>query len=394
MNYSSLFITSAILMLVLILHTGCANDPSSLPEHVRNSKNLVVLTDHNPTTYSFELEKEVVFDDSLLIERIHDITTDSNGRLYIAGESWGKRQVHIFQSDGSYLDSLGVLGTDLGEFQSIDNIQIQNDQLLLFDRKLQRLTSYNLSDRSFSDTLGFNRSIDMEEGKNNSLNFRSEPVARIDNANYLMKFRQIRNPAYEPNGILYFIRMNRYGENQQKVAEFPDVSYVVGDYAGSPAAFSLPLPDQTIYHISSSNKLFAAHTAEFFIRSFSVEDVSEKNSYYFPTDRFLLNPDEINHPRFSHNRQLLKVRESANYPEYWPLLYSIVTDDLNRIWVSKILEDRENLEWWIIDDNNQEVIGRIVLPISKNIAHIKNNEVYTIENDDMGFKKVVRYRLK
>lgn len=377
----------------MILNTGCTNDPSALPEHVRNSKNLVVLTDQNSTTYSFELEKEVVFDDSLLIENINGITTDSNGQLYIAGESWGKRQVHIFQSDGNYLDSLGVFGTDMGEFQSIDNIQIENEELLLFDSNLQRLTSFSLPDRSISDTLGFNKSIDLEEDKKSLLNFRSEPVSEIDNENYLMKFRQIRNPAYEPDGILYFIRMNHNGEEQQKVAEFPDVSYVVGDYAGSPAAFSLPLPHKTVHHVSPCNKLFAAHTSEFFVRSFSLDDGSEGNSYYFSAEQFSLNPDEINHPRFSHNRQLLKVRESAIYPEYWPVLYSIISDDQNRIWVSKISENRENLEWWIIDDNNQEVAGRITLPISKNIAHIRNNKVYTIERDDMGFEIVVRYQL-
>ena len=392
MNFSHRFKSLLCKFVLLALLTACSNDSAELPEHIRNSKQLIILTNQNGSEDTFQLEKEVVFEDSLMLDQINAITTDSQGRVYIAGESWGRRQLHIFEPDGSYADSLGTLGSEPGEFQSIDNVQIENGELLLFDRTLQRLTRYNFQHKSLLDTLNFEVTQDLSE-EYRSISFSSEPVARVSDNTFLMIHRQIRNPAYEPEGILKFSLKDLNEIDRLHIADFSDVTYMIGDYAGSPAAFTLPLPERTVYHISESGNLYVAHTSEFFIKSYSLEDGSEGNSYYFAADRSVMNPKEINHPRFSHNRQLLKVRESAEYPEFWPVLYSVISDDEDRIWISKISDDRKYLEWWIVDDRKREITGRLTLPISKKIIHIKNGMVYTVEKDDMGFEKVVRYRL-
>lgn len=94
---------------------------------------------------------------------------------------------------------------------------------------------------------------------------------------------------------------------------------------------------------------------------------------------------------FSHNDQLLRIRQTAEYPDTWPALYSIVTDDRARLWVSSITADEDEFIWWVIDQDGE--YARFVWPAGREIVHVQNGYAYVIESDRAGFKDVVRYRI-
>ena len=368
-------------------------DFSDLPIHVKNIENLTVLEDSTHSTKTVKFEKERVFDDSLHIETIRDIRTDENGLIYIAAESWGRRMVYVFNEDGTVADSLGQMGTGdaYGDFQSVNSLFTEKDTLFVLDNQLKRVTTF-FDENGAKIYFTFDNNLPYPDGISPD-EFELIPFSIINSNSYLVVFRQVRDPAYEPEGILYLyiLEVNESIE-WTNITGMPDLSWLVGDYAGSPYAFTLQMPETSIFHHRSNNRVYAAHTSEFFIKRYSFSGELEK-AYYFPFERASMIVSEINHPRFSHNRQVLRVRESADYPDHWPVIYSMVSDKNNRLWISTITENRAQLEWWIIDDDAEKLLTRFTWPFGREIIHINGDEVYTVEKNDMGFEIVVRYKL-
>jgi len=364
-----------------------------LPAHVAETENLTVLDKKAEEQAEFHFEKELTFDDSLYFDRITDIAVDDGGRLFMAGEGWNRRQIHIFDPSGTHGDSLGNFGYDLGEFQSIDRIQIYGDTLLLMDQDLSRITSFDLGSGSWIDTTGYRaEQLTLPDGLS-AYEYSAAPVFVFDDSRILISFTENRNPAYEPEGrISYHITESDGRVMDRQIVEQLDLRYLVGDYAGRPAPFTLPLPEKPLITVSGSGVIVSAQTEEFFIRVMDVENNREW-AYYLDYERRSLDPNEVIHPRFSHNDQLLRVKESAVYPEKWPALYSLIADDEDRVWVSTIIDDRNMLEWWVIDYNSHSLITRFTWPLDRQIAAVKNGSVYAIEKNSMGYEMVVRYRI-
>jgi hypothetical protein len=374
---------------------GCSEkDLSGLPAHVAEAENLNVLDEKGERETEFYFERDLAFDDSLFFDRITDLAVDDNGHLFMAGESWNRRQVHIFNPDGTYGDSLGNFGAGLGEFQSINRIQIKGDTLFLIDQKLSRITSFDLERNSWIDTTGYREGqltlpIELSAHK-----YTAAPVFVFDDSRTLTSFTKIRNPAYEPEGRIRFYLTESDGRvTDRQILEQKDLRYLVGDYAGRPAPFTLPIPEKPLMAVSGSGMIVFAQTEEFFIRVMDVEN-NRESAYYLDYERRILDPNDVIHPRFSHNDQLLRVKESAVYPEKWPALYSIIADDQERIWVSTIIDDRNMLEWWVIDLKARRLITRFIWPFDKLITTVKNGLVYTIEKNSMGYEMVVRYSMR
>ncbi|MEX0662210.1 MAG: 6-bladed beta-propeller [Balneolaceae bacterium] len=360
-----------------------------IPPHVQAIDSLIVLQDDSLKSGSVMLEKEVVFTDSLLLEDIPAIAVDEKETLYFAGESWNRRHIHIFNSDGSYRDSLGNYGEEMGQFFEIGDLQIQNEILHVLDNQLNRRTAFGIESGELKDTLTLNP--DGNHLPNEWSGFSTNLVSVREDDSYLMAFTRDRNPAYEPEGEVRYYAVD---ENSKVISDTilsqPDVRYLVGDYTGKPAPFLLPIPEKPLLSISENGRIYSAFSDEFLIHVHD-NDGNHLHSYYLPFDRYDLDPDEIIHPRFSHNVQLLRVRESATYPEKWPVFYSMLVDDEDRIWISTITENRDELKWWIIDDRTGNITATFRVSFDKPIHLVKSGSAYTIEQNDMGFKEVVRY---
>lgn len=360
-----------------------------LPPHVQAIDSLIVLQDDSLNVGSVKFEREIVFTDSLLLEDISVITVDENETVYFAGESWNRRHIYIFNGNGSFRDSLGNHGEDIGEFLEISELQIKSETLHVLDSQLNRETSFEMESGEIIDTIGLNPAGNHlpDDWMGSSI----DPVWVKDNSSYVMAFTRDRNPAYEPEGeIRYYLA----DENSEIISDViltqADVRYLVGDYTGKPAPFLPPIPEKPLLSISENGRMYSAYTDVFLIH---VHDTigNHLHSYYLPFDRFDLDPDEIIHPRFSHNVQLLRVRESATYPEKWPVFYSMIVDDEDQVWVSTITENRDELKWWIIDDRNGTITATFRMSFDKPIHLVKKGSAYTIEQNEMGFKEVVRY---
>jgi len=380
------------LFLCTLLFFGCANEPQDgLPPHVAAIDSLIVLADEGSRTESVTLQSVAVFQDSLFMNDIQSVATDQNGNVYAAGESWNRRKVFRFDASGTLIDSLGNRGSDFGEFEQISRLQFRDDLLYIFDDELNRVTTYDTVRHAFQDTLSIslNPNLIADDWDGASV----KTVAAVDEWAFIIALHKERDPAYDPVGaVRYFRSEGESGSDELPLFSTPDLRYMVGDYAGRPAEFTITISERPLTEVSPNNRIYSAYSDEFLIHVRD-EKGEHLHSYYRNSERELLDPIEEILPRFSHNDQLLRVRESAQYPKKWPALYSLLPDDENRVWISTVTEDRNYLEWWVIDDHTGELSARFTWPFSKPIVHIRNGLIYTIEQDDMGFKIVKAYRM-
>jgi len=377
---------------VLLLYGCTPEDPDGLPAHLQAIDSLIVLQGEPFEVGTLNLQKETVFDDSLLLNKITAVSIDENSRVYVGGESWNRAKVFRFDGAGTLIDSLGSYGDGFGAFMEVSRLQLMNNRLFVFDDVLNRATAVQLETFEAADTAGFinfyEQLTDMEPEGHSSVKHIGK------DGSYLVAYQHKRDPAYDHEGLISYYLADTAGNLlSNKIHEQSDIRYLVGDYAGRPAPFTLQFPEKPLLTVSEEGRIYSAFTDEFLIHV-QGPDGTDLHSYYFPFERSILDPAEVIHPRYSHNKQLMMVRESADYPEQWPALYSMITDDEGKIWVSTIKEDRSLLEWWIIDDVTGQLVTRFNWPFDKPIAAIKNGSVYTIEKNSMGYEIVVRYKLQ
>lgn len=377
-------------LLSALLLWGCRDkNQVTVPKHVRELPNLTILPENPVSERSISLSREMVFTDSLLLDEIVSVAVDDSGNVFFAGKSWERRVVHVFEPDGIYRRSIGNYGEGDGEFLEISGIQIRGGRLFVFDDERQQANVFLAENGEFFEAINLRPNRTNPTEQQGELTWR--PVWAWKDGTYLVQSNEEKNPAYYPDRFLRYFTISGDGKILSgKILEQKDTRYLVGDYAGRPAPFTLDIPERSLLAISNNDELYSAWTGEFLIKMYDM-DGNYLRAYYHPFDRTDLNPVEVIHPRYSHNLQLRRIRESTKYPEKWPALYSVLVDDKDRIWVSTVIDDDDHLEWWIIVSDT--VYAKFKWPKEKPVKLIKDGFVYAVETNSAGFKEVVRYRI-
>lgn len=378
----------------LTLITGCLDHDSDRSYESANTRQ-IVFKDVSDLP-EVVLHKRVVFTDSLYLDHIHDIDVDNDGAVYLAGEKWNHLSVHRFTADGIYTGHIGQLGNPPGSFRDVVRIQVSNSALWVSDPQLHRITSFDPSTGRFLEAFD----VDSLYNRSNSGSSLSQtditPLGIFGPRHLLLTESGKRKPAYQPEFQIQYVSL-MLNENGQPVVRplFKGMAkrFMVGDYAGRPAAFTLSINEQPLIDFRPGGLVYAANSADFYVRVYSQEG-GLLRTYAFPYERLELNPEDDVFPSYTYNRQLLMVRESAEYPKLWPALYHMVLDDEYRIWISTVVEDREVSEWFVIDDRSQELIAHFMWPVEKPIHRVKNGTAYTIEKNSAGFEVVGSYEIK
>lgn len=384
---------SVAIFIVCVMTSGC-----TFLEGDRNGENgpgeFINLSepDRVENVRTLQFEREQVFEDSLLLDRIADITVDDQGTLYLAGEKWNHRHVHHFSAGGSHLGMLTDRQENGHEFDQISGLHVRDDQLWILDSANDSMTRYSTDGETDDEYIPLDSLISEEliAGQpNNALDL--HPLGIDRNGRLLFAFNEQRNPAYQPDGQIDLALLSISDGAEPKIL-FQEKAerYIVGIYAGKPAPFTLPIAEKPFIEFTGSGTIVSAHSTDFSIRVFSADGVPLR-TYFYPLQRVDFLPDEDLLPEYTYNRQLHMVRESAEYPDHWPALYDMFVDDEQNIWVSTVQEDRDLSEWFVIDDNKKSVAARFHWPADKPFREVKSGKAYTIEQNSSGFEVVVRY---
>jgi len=378
----------------LFLFIGCSESDSTIRSISDGEKPIVLKSDSLYQTVIFN--QNVVYTDSLLLDEIQDVAVDGSGTVFMAGEKWNHLEVHKFSFTGTYLGSIGQLGKDPGAFEAVNRIQFNGSDIWVSDTQLNRMTRFDTSTGAVQEIVDLD-SLLIRVTADTKRSFATiDPAGQFDSDRLLVELTDERNPIYQPEFEFSYAFLNRSLPDSLRIEPITDAKsrrYVVGDYAGRPVAFSLAINERPLIDFTPGELIYIANSSEFLIRVFS-QNGNLVRLYRFPYERLRLEPEEEVFPSYTYNRQLWMVRESAEYPEYWPALYHMFLDDQQKIWVSTVKPDRGVSEWFVIDDSEKQIVARFEWPVEKPIWDVKNGRAYTVESDSAGFKKVVSYDIE
>lgn len=359
-------------------------DPKSVPEIELIQD--VYLGDTNDVTIGM-VEMLSAFDQNRIYKRI---AADEGGRVFIADIQ--QLKIHVFDSDGTWLQSLGRQGRGPGEFQQISEIDIVSNQLYAIDanQRIMNVFSLDSLNLSHSITLIPQNKSQFEELSNR---FPDHYLIRSDGSVLTGFFTPpllTENPQ-SPDSLLFYI-IDQTGQIQSdRILSQQGFIYYTGSGEHQNSMFSFDFSPRSLIVLSGEDQIFTNLSDEFLIKVYNPEG-DYIRSIYYPFDRIEINrTDLIN--RENRGEAYRQIIRQIDLPESYPVIRNMLLDDKSRLWISTFTDSGDTDNWWVLN-NEGEMVGRFSLSRDKWIREIKNDIVYMIETDfDSGEFNIVQYRV-
>jgi len=372
---------------VLLLLAACteSNKPG-LPERVEQLDHLTIYSSDEEPAYEIIFEKEQVFSgdaDEVLIGRITATTVDKKGRVFIGDNE--QKTIHVFNSDGDYVSSLGQEGSGPGEYRTIGtNMKIANDKLYIYDPFTRRISLFLL------DSLSFLSAFSQPSSEGMPIGF-LEKLFVTGDGNVLVGIGT-RGVPDRDRFIKYFYLDETGSVISGKVLE--QQQNTIFQYRGEESTVTMILPfrPEPLIALSVDDQIYTTRTDMFLIKVHD-KDGRYRRAFYYPFENKSLDRAEYIAGYSNRSSAFQKAVETINYPDTWPALNDMLIDDENRLWISTIVEDDEIYEWWVLKDTG-ELLARFDWSRNKEIKVVKNDKLYTEETDKNGLARIVRYSIE
>lgn len=397
-----------ILYIVICVFIGCTVQKK---EVLPDLENLTVIRDD--ASKNITLTKETTFggDDVSMnwYERygglgwLAGLDVDDDGRVFI-GE-YSKMTIHVFNSDATYLTNLGRRGRGPGEFRSISDIRIIENQLFIYDPLQFRLHAFSLDSLKLKndEKVYINRfSQEIEELELHHIHKSTKPTP---DGSFLVgymkhaKDSRINSPTYnldQERPISYFLKNKEGKVLSDHSFGLYDNEVIVADVDGRQLSntFALPFLGKPLLSISDKGYIYAAWSENILIKIYD-QDGKYIRALYHPLEKKEVNREELLNISDSGSENTQKLLQHAELPEKWPALDNMIIDDENRLWLSTNIENEDFIrEWWILK-NTGDLIAKFFWPFNRSIKIVKNKKLYALETDTVTKEqKVVRYQIE
>jgi hypothetical protein len=379
------YFSTPILLIVLFISCGQI-DSENVPEHLSGIENLTVYPPDVNLQKDIQLTRIQVFEESddLTFGRTSGIAVDRAERVYISESAQGHAAIHVFESDGSYLASLGSYGEGPGEFRSIINPQIVEDKLYALDGRQLKINVYSIQ------ALSFNNSIQLDPSNWSHIEdlngaFPSD-LTVLDSNRILLTFLKSEGR----KDLLFRYIVNSSGEiiSDKIIEQVSAEHFVRPDNDG---IFFSPFSSSGLLAIKENENLYTIWTEEILFKKYTLDGEYQSSFYHPYTNKEISRDEVLNY--FDSEIYKASVRNTG-FPEHWPAIHSVVVDDSNNFWMSTIIDaDNEHL-WWILNSEG-EIISKFDWPKSSEIRIVKNESIFTLETEpDTGIQKVVKYQFQ
>lgn len=394
-------------LIPLFLFLGCVTEKTEdVPEHLVNIENLTVFPENPTPAVDIELIREVSFgenDEVFFGQIIEKMAVDDEGRVFIADMTENK--VHIYNSNGSYLQSIGRGGQGPGEFQRIGDLEIHDEKIHILD--VQRLTISVFDLNTFGHIRDYDVSLQGDQDNQPSwISWAKEEglfyspanfFVRSDNTYFLLFTDQGVGWANNLDGRTYESSVydpQTVGFSEHDLLSFDWTGQVLvheeGD--GLMVLFRVPYKRGSLFDFS--NGQFVHGWSEEMLFRLYDENGEYQRAIYYPYSNAPIRFDDILKHYEGAGDDLIHAIRIDNQPETWPAFKSLTLDDESRLWISTITDDQENYEWWVLNEAG-ELLATFSWPRNRDLKYVKNGYAYTMERDmETGLQKVVRYNIK
>ena len=352
----------------------------------------------------------------MLLGEMGPFAVGPNGEVFLSDSD--QSTVHAFQSDGSYIKSLGRQGRGPGEFMMIygyTTITTHGNRLYVTDLAgMTNLFPYRMHMFSLDD-LSFIKTIDLLAENRSEFEELSGHYSRnlfpLNNGTFLVSYHRSPNEYQEQDSFIKYVIQDsvaniisdpflKQKDRKQLSTEIKSVYRGrINDYI---AITSFPFFGKSILEVSGDDTIYAVnHTEKFKIDVYSIEaDIvrtinHDYNNVPFNEENVIDRYERTNYKEELGDGAVAKmIEEAEQLPTHWPAIQEMLIDSDNRLWVSTIVEDFDIYEWWVLEPSG-ELITRFEWPRDEPIEVIKNGKMYTRQTDEeTGLERVVRYSIE
>lgn len=318
-----------------------------------------------------ELNHQFTISDSeeILLQQVSGVKSDSEGRIFLTDQR--ALQIHVFDSLGSYITSIGREGSGPGEFQSLLKIYInENNQVIAFDIRQARNTIFAENNNVWEPVDMF-----LIEGHRYS----------IESADSLRNVILRESPPQTPQpGVYWYEHILSTGNLdsgliEQNLYTFKERENLVLD---NMAMQQLPFGRTTLIATDREGKIYLVWNDQFELAKYDAEfELIDSLSVPIP-----------NQPVTNEERNEAIERLGDNFrslgrkhiPETKPVVFDMLVSEDRSIW----LQTFDSPEYLVLDSGGSP-IRSFDLEDDLRLAHVDKKRLYALKLGENGYQVFV-----
>lgn len=384
---------SLLYILTLFLIIGCTSEPEiQIPEEIASLENLTVFSADSEPAHEINLTPVSVFGDTeeTLLSEWLTVHVDDRGRVFIGDNR--ETVIHLYNPDGTYNRQIAREGNGPGEYRGIGVMRSDHRYFHHYDRMTRRLTKYDIDTFDVIDDVELAVERDDDEAFFRSVNTFYLTDAddeilvqlgigfRSGRSDIDLSERRIQGHIFNTaTGTFSGEEIYSFRANEALVHFGND---------GSMAVMSVPYKRTPVVHVTDG-QIIHGWNEHFLFRFYDLDGNYQRALYY----------DYANHP-LNRNAVLALYEDRTEpwkgmvrndeMPETWPSWVGFLPDDEGRLWVEKRTFDPDVTEYHILDASGEL---QAVFPWSseRQVQHIENGYLYSLEENEGGLREVVKY---
>jgi hypothetical protein len=337
----------------------------------------------------FNLEEELSIGEKereeYVFYRASDIEADIEGNIYVLDS--GDKQIKVYNKNGQFLKVISRKGQGPGELLSPIDIYIdERDLIYISDSENNRISIFN-KQGDFVNSKNFK---EVSVGKIIGVNSQGEIILIMDK----------RSAESDRNFLVLDFSVNMYSpgfellENLHNLT-IPIMQIFIKD--GSMLALSVPFQNKLCSTMDALGNIYLGESQDYIVQVFSLKGglirkilkecerskVTKQDIENYVNELYL---EEKNKRKF----WLKTVAEEIKAPEYKPVFETFFFDQ-SKLLVQRLeYSEKENSVLDVFDSEGR-YIAKVPLKVRPRIW--KNNNLYTLEEDEEGYQVVKRYKV-
>jgi hypothetical protein len=348
---------------------------------IENKNGVIIVNNIGGPIYEgaiFNLEEEMSIGEEegpeeYLFSRITDFDVDEEGNIYIIDGA--SAQIRIFGSDGKYLKSIGKKGQGPGEFQMPIFVQIApQDKLVVFDYMVGKLIYFSLDGRYQRQKMAtWSR-------------YSIQPI-KLDSHGNLIGI-EVMAPAPIDGKLL-----NKYDSDLKPIMEIFKEEQDIEHKNKNNKEFDIEKP-MLCCAVSLKDNIYWGYPEKYEIKNIDhngnlIRIIQKK----FKNLAISAKDKEKYASRFS---DIIKMGGKLVFPDKLPAFKDISIDNHERLYIKTYeqVEGKEDVFYFDVFDGEGKYLAKITPNANLNRHSVwKKGQLYTIESDEKGYEKVVRYKI-
>ncbi|MEX2573262.1 MAG: 6-bladed beta-propeller [Balneolaceae bacterium] len=345
-----------ITILLFLITVSCSQDSQHFAE-IHTSEIPAIELDH---LFTITDSEDVYF------LQISGVKSDSKGRTYLADQQ--ALSIHLFDQDGSYIESIGREGSGPGEFQSLLQIYIdQQDRLIVYDVRQARNTIFVEMNNSWEPEQVF-----MIEGNRYG-------IESVDaDGNLILR----QSPPQNPKPGTYWFEHElatanlESGLTEQNVLMFKERGNLVLDNGFMQR---IPFGRTTVLAASHNGDLYLVWNDQFELAKYNARmEFVDSLTVSIPNQPV---SNEERNAALDRLGDQFRFLGRGHIPESKPVISDMFIDRNENIW----LQTFDSPEYLILD-REANPVGSFDLQDDLRLAHVDDNRLYALKLSNQGYE--------